>query len=238
MTNFRTSTFHVGDIDLELETSDETFEPNTITRLLADTIKLPTSGRLLDLGCGVGVLAVFAALRGVPQVIAVDVMEQACELAARNAKRNGVSDRMQVRCGSLFSPVGDEMFDVIVNDVSGVADEVARLSAWYPDTIPTGGNDGADVIVPMLLASPAHLKPGGTLYFPTGTISNVARTLDAAHQAFGDNVELVTSKEVPFSKEFIQNIEKMQRLKEQNIIDFTQVRSRYLWTLQVYKAWL
>ena len=230
--------FVLESIPIELELSEETFKPTLITKMISKHVPIPEDGSVLDLGCGVGVLAIFAARKGAARVLAVDVMDRACELAAGNVLRNGVADRVQVKCGSLFGPVGAEKFDLVINDVSGVADEVARLSPWYPPTIPTGGTDGADVIVPMLLESPNHLNPGGVLYFPTGTISNVARTLEAARTSFGDNVVLIDEMDVPFCEEFNQDLDTMYRLKSEGIIDFTSRRSRHLWQLQLYKAWL
>jgi methylase of polypeptide subunit release factors len=223
---------------IELELSNETFKPTTITKMIARHVDIPKSGAVLDLGCGVGVLAIFAALRGAAKVVAVDIMEEATRLAQLNVLRNKVEETVTVLCGSLFDKVGDEQFDVIIDDVSAVADEVARMSSWYPPSIPTGGRDGADVIVPMLLQAPHHLKPGGVLYFPTGTISNVQRTLDAAKQAFGGKVELVDEMDVPFPEELSKNIDAMQRLKDEGIVDFVTKRSRYLWQLQLYKAWI
>jgi methylase of polypeptide subunit release factors len=230
--------FALESIAIELELSEETFKPTLITKMISKHVAIPPGGSVLDLGCGVGVLAIFAARKGASRVVAVDVMEQACRLATGNVLRNGVADRVSVICGSLFEPVGSDTFDLVINDVSGVADEVARLSPWYPPTIPTGGIDGADVIVPMLLESPKHLNPGGVLYFPTGTISNVARTLSAAKEAFGENVVLVDEMDVPFCEEFNQDLDTMYRLKSEGIIDFTSRRSRHLWQLQLYKAWL
>ena len=116
-------------------------------------------------------------------------------------------------------------------------DEVSRLSPWYPDSIPTGGHDGADQIVRMLGAVRRYLRPKGVLYFPTGTISNVPRTLEAARQAFGASVELLEQVEVPFCAEFKENMDVMHRLRTEDLIDFAARRSRHTWTLQVYRAW-
>ena len=145
---------------------------------------------------------------------------------------------MDTAYGDLFDAVGAKRYDVIISDVSGVVDEVARLSPWYPMTIPTGGRDGADHIVRLIRAAPDHLRPGGVLYFATGTISNVERTLGAAREAFGDNVALVEQVEVPFVQEFRDNMPAMTRLRDEGLIDFTVRRSRHLWSLQIYRAWL
>ncbi len=223
---------------LELELSEEVFQPTLTSRALARSMTIPDGACALDLGCGTGVLAILAARRGAACVHAVDVMPQACALARANAVRCGVGDRVHVSCGDLFESVAGRKFDVIISDVSGVADEVARLSPWYPATIPTGGHDGADHIVRLLRAAPAYLRPGGALYFATGSISNVRRTLDAAHEAFGDRVELMEELNVPFVQEFNDNLEAMTRMQSEGIVDFTVRRSRRLWSLQIYRAWL
>jgi release factor glutamine methyltransferase len=230
--------FDFGGQVLELELSESVFQPTLTSRALARAMKIIPGSQVLDLGCGTGVLAILAAKRGAGQVTASDVMPEACELAHSNARRNGVSDIVHATCGDLFAGVAGQKFDTIISDVSGVADEVARLSPWYPDTIPTGGHDGADHIVRLLHSAPAHLLPGGMLYFATGSISNVGRTLEAAHDAFGGQLELVEELSVPFCAEFNDNMEAMTRMQTEGIVDFTVRRSRRLWTLQIYRAWV
>lgn len=230
--------YQYGGYDVEMEISDTVFQPTLTSRLLAQVVKIPEGARVLDLGCGAGVLAIIAALKGASHVHAVDVMEEARPLVEANARRNGVAGRVVASSGDLFAPIGAQRYDVIVSDVSGVVDEVSRLSPWYPDSIPTGGHDGADQIVRMLDSVRDHLKPGGVLYFPTGTISNVPRTLEAARRAFGENVELMEQVEVPFCAEFKENMDVMTRLRTEGLIDFTPKRSRHVWTLQVYRAWV
>ncbi len=199
---------------MELEVSETVFQPTLTTRVLAQCVHIPAGATVLDLGCGVGALAVVAALKGAAHVDAVDVMAQACPLVPANARRNGVGDRIDASSGDLFEAVGDRRYDVIISDVSGVVDEVSRLSPWYPTSIPTGGHDGADQIVRMLEGAAAHLRPNGVLYFPTGTISNIPRTLAAAAQSFGKNVELLEQVEVPFVAEFKDNMDVMTRLRD------------------------
>jgi 16S rRNA (guanine1207-N2)-methyltransferase len=84
-------------LHLELETDAGVFSAGRLdpgTRLLLDTVPAPPpSGRLLDLGCGYGPLALVLAARSPrAEVWAVDVNERALGLCARNAARAGLSN--------------------------------------------------------------------------------------------------------------------------------------------------
>lgn len=52
--------------------------------------------RLVDFGCGSGVLAVMALLHGASEVICVDIDDQAIEATWQNAKKNGVDGGIRV----------------------------------------------------------------------------------------------------------------------------------------------
>ncbi len=69
---------------------------------------------VLDMGTGCGVNAILAARKGA-RVVAVDINPEAVEAARRNAERNGVADRIELRLSDVFSSV-DESFDLIVFD--------------------------------------------------------------------------------------------------------------------------
>lgn len=82
------------------------------------TVALPVAPpgqrlRLLDLGTGSGVGAIFAARRGM-EVVAVDINAEAVRCARLNALLNGLEERIEVRHGDLFEPVSNERFDVIL----------------------------------------------------------------------------------------------------------------------------
>ena len=74
--------------------------------------------RLLDLGCGMGVMSVLAVLKkGVREAVGLDVDERACELARKNAERCGIADRMTVVTRDVrgaAETLGRESFDKVV----------------------------------------------------------------------------------------------------------------------------
>jgi 16S rRNA (guanine1207-N2)-methyltransferase len=88
------------DVYLELATDAGVFSPGRLdpgTRLLLDSSPVPpSSGDLLDLGCGYGPIACVLAKRSPGATVwAVDVNERALELCARNAATAGLAN---VRC--------------------------------------------------------------------------------------------------------------------------------------------
>ena len=225
-------------VEVLLHTCPAVFRPTVTTALLTgEVLRAGVSGRsVLDLGCGSGPIAIAAAKAGAAAVCASDLMPEACELARRNVAANGVAARVEVVQGNLFDAVGDRRFDVIVDDVSGVAEEVAIVSSWFPPSVPLGGSDGTRLAVAMLRHSPRHLAPGGVLWFPVLSLSNAARIVAAAGEVYGSRVELVAARLIPFSPELKENLPTLARLRDRGLISFEQVRSRLCWTLEIYRA--
>ena len=110
--------YQFGGCELEMEVNDTVFQPTLTSRLLAQAVQIPEGARVLDLGCGAGVLAVVAALKGASYVRAVDVMPESRLLVEANARRNHVEDRIEASCSDLFENLGTQQYDVIVSDVS------------------------------------------------------------------------------------------------------------------------
>lgn len=90
-------------------------------RLLDGAVR--RGSRVLDAGCGSGILSIAAAMLGAGEVLAIDDDPQACAPARDNVARNGVADTVEVRqdcvTGDLLGELGP--FDGIVANIrSGV----------------------------------------------------------------------------------------------------------------------
>jgi ribosomal protein L11 methyltransferase len=83
-----------------------------------------TGSRLLDYGCGSGILALAALALGARQATGVDIDPQAVTATLANAGRNGVSDRLVA--GPPESLPAGERFDVIVANI--LSGPLARLA--------------------------------------------------------------------------------------------------------------
>jgi release factor glutamine methyltransferase len=114
--------------------------------MLAEALRRETlweGARVLDVGTGIGLLAITAAQRGAA-VTAVDTSRRALLATRLNARLN----RVPVRAlrGDLFGPVQHERFDCI--------------AAHLPD-----GPEGDELRERLAAEAPEHLRTGGVLLF-------------------------------------------------------------------------
>ncbi|MDE2209247.1 MAG: methyltransferase [Betaproteobacteria bacterium] len=221
-----------------LRTDPHLFRPTLTTTLLTDHLQSANieNRTILDLGCGIGPIAIGLALAGAGQVYATDIMPQACALALANAELNHVADRISFLHGNLFEPVQGLKFDMIVDDVSGVAEDVARLSAWFPPGVPSGGEDGTRYTVEILRQARDYLNPQGCLLFPVLSLSRRSRILEVAREVYNDRLTLVTTKRIPFNPRLKDNMRRLEELRSAGLIEFETIRSRGFWTLEIYQA--
>ena len=77
--------------------------------------KLPIKkgGSFLEIGCGTGIVSIFALLRHAATVVSVDINPEACKNTLENASLHRLEKKIRVVRCDLFSGIGDEKFDVI-----------------------------------------------------------------------------------------------------------------------------
>lgn len=91
--------------------------------------------RVLDVGCGSGILAIAALKLGAAAALGVDTDPVAIEATIENAARNALTDDLSAREGSL--PTDEEPFDIVLaNLIAGVLIPLAPL---LRDELRSGG---------------------------------------------------------------------------------------------------
>jgi ribosomal protein L11 methyltransferase len=91
--------------------------------------------RILDVGCGSGILAIAALRLGAAAALGVDTDPIAVESTEANARRNGVRRRIRTRLGSL--PSASPPHDVVVANL--IATLLVRLAADLAAELRPGG---------------------------------------------------------------------------------------------------
>lgn len=224
---------------ITVATAPDVFNPTSTTTLLLRAARhtiLSSPRSVLDLGCGCGIVAVVLAQHLPPGTImcASDLSAAAVRLTLDNARRNGFA--IDCRCGSLFEPWTGERFDLIVEDVAGVAEPLDRMSGWYPAEVPSGGGpDGTRWILQILDQAADHLTPAGQLLFPVVTLSREPEVLERAKSRFATVVQ-VEEQWYPLSEELLAHGALLDELQRAGRISVEQRGSRLCWATRIYLA--
>ncbi|HEX7668847.1 MAG TPA: 50S ribosomal protein L3 N(5)-glutamine methyltransferase, partial [Polyangiaceae bacterium] len=128
--------------------------------------------RALDLCTGSGCIGITLALkRPGLRVDLVDVSPKALQVARINVKRYRLEDRVRVIQSDLFTRV-EGPYSLIVSNPPYVAnaeyDALAPEFKNEPRLALTAGDDGMDLVIPILRDAPRFLTPQGTLMVEVG----------------------------------------------------------------------
>jgi len=119
------------------------YRVDAATRLLIEHAEIPEDARILDLGCGIGIIGIVMARVFNSSVTMVEINERAAALAKKNTKFNRVADKVTVLQGNLYEPIIESTFDAILANPPMAA--------------------GRELCYSIIDKAPEHLKKGGTL---------------------------------------------------------------------------
>jgi release factor glutamine methyltransferase len=132
--------------------------------------------RLLEIGAGTGCV-ILSVLHHAPHCVATatDVNPGALELAADNARRHHLEERITLAGGDLFAalPRDVEPFDVICSNPPYVEEgawaDLSPVIRLHEDPRALlAGKDGLDIVRRLAFEATAYLRPGGLLAFEIG----------------------------------------------------------------------
>jgi release factor glutamine methyltransferase len=218
---------------MELRVGEATFRPSTISKLLADALDFEPGSTVVDVGTGSGILSIIAAKLGAARVYGVDAADETVEVASANAETHGVGDKVVFAQGDMFDPLDPSIeADVVIGDVSGIPDEIATASGWFPSGL-AGGPTGAELPMRMIEESKRLLRKGGRLFLPTGSLQDENSIIDRARSVFGSMKQL-TERNIPLPSALAEHPAVLEALKEK-VIALKQRGSRFQWTARVWE---
>jgi SAM-dependent methyltransferase len=227
-----TWTGRTGPFDLEL--SETTFAPSTISTLLAEALHIDEGDDVIDMGCGSGVLSIVAAKLGAGRVYGIDTAPDVVEVASRNAARQGVDSITSFHRGDLFGPLPpDVMADVIIGDVSGIPDPLAKVSGWFPGSR-GGGARGSELPIRMLETARERLREGGRLFLPTGSLQDEGAILRTARSLYARLTQLA-ERQIPLPGALADAPATVELIRRK-IVRLRKRGSRSLWTARVWEC--
>jgi len=232
-------TFKINDLcELNFLVNDKVFLPTGTSELLVRTVssQIKQSGSMLDLGCGTGLVGISLAKLGLTNfpVYFSDLSEDAVKLTIQNSNKHNLDS--DVRVGPLYEPWKDMSFDYIIDDVSGISEEIAEISPWFQNVPCTSGIDGADLVVDVLKHAPLYLKKNGKIFFPVLSLSNTKKILNVAHENF-KNIKLLARKTWPLPQEMLTHLETIRSLAIKNVIQVEEKFGMVTWYTEIYEAY-
>jgi len=146
-----------------------------------DACALARSAAVLDMGTGSGVCALAAARRA-RRVVAVDVSPAAVRCARLNALVNDLDERVDVREGDLFAPLGRERFDLVLFNPPFLigAPQDHRDAAWRSE----------DAARRFAAGLGEHLAPGGAALVLLSSSGDACASFEAELRANGFRLDL------------------------------------------------
>jgi len=138
----------------EMHGRDPVMGPGATTQMLAQVIG-EGEGRVLDVGCGAGSLALVAAARGAEAVVGVDLHPRAAQWGRINAALNGLE--VEWLTGDLTAPVRGRRFDLVVAQPPFVVKPPEVEATTYLH----GGAMGDELALRLVSELPGVLEDGG-----------------------------------------------------------------------------
>ena len=141
------------------------------TLILAENIVIDKNAKILDIGCGIGILGIAAAKLFDADVTMSDINKRAVMLAKKNIKLNNVN--ADIYQGSLYEKIKDNDFDAILSNPPQTA--------------------GKELCFRLIEDSKIHLKKGGSLQLVARHNKGGASLGKKMEQVFG-NVKVIVKK--------------------------------------------
>lgn len=109
----------IDGVEMEFVNDSDVFSPSSADRgtlAMLSQVEFTENDKVLDLGCGCGIVGIFAAKKiGADRIFMCDVSENAVELSKRNAALNNVPDMTIIKSDGV-SALNEKDFTLILSN--------------------------------------------------------------------------------------------------------------------------
>lgn len=179
---------HMNSFDISHEKS---FEPNLTTAMLYEASRLKILTLLetksiiniLELGCGCGIISLMLKdeFKDKINVFLSDIEIDSTNEARNNFEKFSITG--DIRTCSLFDD-WEGVYDVIINDISGVSEPIASLSPWFLRSSCATGNSGTKLLEIFFKNVGSYVKKDSTIFFPILSLSQCDYALKHISESF------------------------------------------------------
>jgi tRNA G10 N-methylase Trm11 len=140
--------------------------------------------------------------------------------AVLKAKKNlqNYNGNFHFKSGNGLEPWEGEKFDLIINDISGISSEVAKISPWFKNVPVDRSIDGTYLLSSTLKKVRKFMNKKSIIVFPIISLCNVEKAKTFLKKKF--KILKKFEFEWPLPKQMLRHINKLESLKKKNIVSY------------------
>ena len=232
--------FNFHDKDYDISTSN-CFEPNLTTKLFAESAEHLINASsirdqdILEIGCGSGVLTIILNdIHPNNHYYLSDLHEESIKTAISNLKK--YNSNAKILKSNCFDSWDNYKFDLIINDISGISEDIASVSEWFKNAPAKTGRSGNELTEKILKSAKKFFKnENSKLLFPVLSLSNSEKIINSAEKNF-KSVSKVASKDWPLPKDLYKHLDVFKGLATTKDCSFEEKFGMIICNTTIYLA--
>ena len=210
------------------------FQPSENGLFYANSLTIKTGERVIDIGTGTGILAIYAAKKGAT-VCATDINNKLITLVEKNMQLNEV--QIEIRIGTFFSDFTG-LFDVIIANLPNEIVPESYTSSIGKQVAETfdGGKNGNELILSLLQQASKYMHRQSRLYLPVHALTDYHQVLKTAIAHY--NARLIAIASLPVKTFVTNNLDFYIDLDKQGIVSLFKKAEKWYTYGYVYELTL